>query len=339
MLSVAHAGYSALNMMHFSTLVLALLLSVASVGAHGQPIRPVPKVGYLGFPGEPTEGSQHRDAFMAGLRDLGYIPGKGVIVEVRLYSTEVQLRQALAEFISLKTDVIFVGSPFAAMAAKQMRLDIPIVCGSCGDPVENGLVASLARPGGNVTGLASLSAELIGKRIELMKELFPRKSRFAVFVFPTNPGFQATLRALDTAGRAIGVELKRFDIRSASDFENAFRLAAAGRTSAVILQDDPLTRSSRGQIAALSLKHRLPVSTGVPEVAEAGALVAYGPDRVQMARRAASFTDRIIKGAKPADLPFEQAATFELILNRKTVEALGLSIPQQFMMRVDRVIE
>jgi len=276
---------------------------------------------------------------MLGLRDLGYIPGKGVIVEVRLYSTEVQLRQALAELIELRTDVIFVGPPFAAMTAKQMTLDIPVVCGSCGDPVENGLAESLARPGGNVTGLASISAELIGKRIAMMKELFPGMLRFAVFVFPTNPGTQPTLRALDAAGRALGVELKRFDIRSANDFDNAFRSAAMDGAGAVILQDDPLTRSSRGQIAALSLKYRLPVSTGVPEVAEVGSLVAYGPDRVQMARRAASFADRIIKGAKPADLPFEQAATFELILNRKTAKALGLSIPPQFLMRVDRVID
>ncbi len=325
--------------MHFSTQILALLLAVAMGSAHGQPVRSVPKVGYLGFPGEPTEGSQHRDAFMLGLRDLGYIPGNGVIVDVRLYSTEVQLRQALAELIRLKTDVIFVGPPFAAMAAKQMTSEIPIVCGSCGDPVENGLAASLARPGGNVTGLASLSAELIGKRIALMKEMFPGMLQFAVFVFPTNPGTQSTLRALDAAGRAIGVELKRFEIRSASDFDNAFRSAAAGGAGAVVLQDDPITRSSRSQIAALSLKHRLPVSTGVPEVAEAGALVAYGPDRVQMVRRAAAFTDRIIKGAKPADLPFEQAAKFELILNRKTAKALGLSIPPQFLIRVDRVIE
>lgn len=325
--------------MNISALVLALVLAATAVGARGQPVRPAPKVGYLGFLGEPAEGSRHRDAFMLGLRDLGYVPGKNVIVEVRPYSTEVQLRQALAEFVRLKTDVIFVGPPVAAIAAKQTTADIPIVCGSCGDPVEAGLAESLARPGGNVTGLASLSAELIGKRIALMKELLPRKSRFAVFVFPTNPGTQLTLRAIDVAGRALGVELKRFDIRDASDFENAFRSAAAGGAGAVILQDDPLTRPSRSQIAALSLKHGLPVSTGLPEVAEAGALIAYGPDRVQMARRAAAFTDRIIKGAKPADLPFEQAATFELILNRKTAKAFGLSITPQFLVRVNRVIE
>ncbi len=165
----------------------------------------------------------------------------------------IVLASILAELIRLKTDVIFVGPRFAAMAAKQMTLDIAVVCGSCGDPVENGLAESLARPGGNVTGPASRSAELIGKRIALMKELFPGMLRFAVFVFPTNPGTQPTLRALDAAGRALGVELKRFDIRSASDFDNAFRSAAADGAGAVILQDDPLTRPSRGQIATLSL--------------------------------------------------------------------------------------
>ena len=306
---------------------LALLLAVAAFGALGQPIKPMPKVGYLGFLGEPAEGSPHREAFMRGLRDFGYIPGKNVSVDVRLYSTDAQLHQGLTELIRLKADVLFVGPPSAAMAAKKMTLNIPIVCGSCGDPVENGLAASLARPGGNVTGLASLSAELIGKRIALMKEIFPESKRFAVFVFPKNPGTTSTLKVLDTAGPALGVELKRFDIHSASDFDEAFRSAAASGASVVILQDDPLTRPSRGQIAALSLKYRLPVSTGISEVAEAGALIAYGPDRVELVRRAAAFADRILKGANPAELPFEQAAKFELILNRKTAKALGVSTP------------
>lgn len=325
--------------MRFATPILAFLLALAAIGAHGQPAKAMPKVGYLGFPGEPAEGSQLREAFLQGLRDLGYVPGKGVAVDVRLYLTEVELRRALAELIRLKTDVIIVGPPFAAQTAKQMTQDIPIVCGSCGDPVESGLVATLARPGGNVTGLASMSAELIGKRIELMKELFPRAPHFAVFTYPANPGTKATLRALDAASQALGVELKRFDIHGAGDFDNAFRAAAAGGAAAVILQDDPIIRASRSLIATLSLKHRLPVSTGVTDVPEAGSLVAYGPDRVQMIRRAATFTDRLLKGAKPAELPFERAAKFDLILNRKTATALGVAVPPQFLRRVDRVIE
>lgn len=326
-------------MVQLGALALALVLFVSVVPADAQSAGRVPKVGYLGFPNEPPEASPHRDAFVRGLRDLGYVPGHNIIVDVRRYATDDQLRQALSEFVRLKVDVIFVGPPFAAMAATQVTRDTPIVCGSCGDPVENGLAASLGRPGGNVTGLASLSAELIGKRVGLLKELLPGMSRVAVFVFPANPGTRPTLRALDVAGRTLGIEMTRVEIRVAGDFDNAFRSAATGGARAVVLQDDPLTRSARTQIAELALKHRLPVSTGVPEVAEAGALIAYGPDRVDMSRRAAGFADRILKGARPADLPFEQAAKLDLILNLKTAKALGLTIPQSFLLRADRVIE
>jgi ABC-type uncharacterized transport system substrate-binding protein len=317
-------------------LVLVLLASLSPTGAQ-QPGK-VPKVGYLGIPEERAE-PRWRDGFVRGLRDLGYVPGQSIVVDLRGYTTDTQRRQALKEFVELKVDVIFVGPPAAAIAAKQATGDIPIVCGTCGDPVENGLAASLARPGGNVTGLASLSAELIGKRVELMKQLFPGVSRVAVFVFPANPGTRATLRALDTAGRTLGIELQRIEIRGTGDFENAFRAAATGGAGVVVLQDDPLIRTARGQIADLALRHRLPLSTGIAEIAESGALVAYGPDRVDMYRRAAGFVDKILKGAKPGDLPFEQATKLELILNLRTAKALGVTIPQSLSLRADRIIE
>ena len=317
---------------------LGLVLFVSQGPADAQSAGTMPKVGYLGFLAEP-EASPHRDAFMRGLRDLGYAPGQNIIVDVRRWTTEAQLRQVLSEFVRLKPDVIFVGPPFAAMAAKQLTKNIPIVCGSCGDPVENGLAASLARPGGYVTGMASLSAELIGKRVELLKELLPGVSRVAVLLFPANPGTPPTLRALDAAGRTLGIEMQRVEIRSAGDFDNAFRSAATGGASAVVLQDDPLLRPARTQIAELALKHRLPVSSGLPEVAEAGGLIAYGPDRVDMSRRAAGFVAKILKGAKPGELPFEQVTKLDLVVNLKTAKALGLTIPQSFLLRVDRVIE
>jgi putative ABC transport system substrate-binding protein len=241
--------------------------------------------------------------------------------------------------VQLKVEVIVVMPPFAAMAAKEATKEIPIVCGSCGDPVENGLAASLARPGGNITGLASLSAELIGKRMQLLKELFPDVSRMAIFLFPANPGTRPTLRALDAAGRTLGIEMQRVEIRGVGDFDNAFGSAVTRGAGAVVLQDDPLTRSAGIQIAELALKHRMPVSTGILEVAEAGALVAYGPDRVDMMRRAASFVDKILKGAKPADLPFEQPTKLSLVLNLKTAKALSITIPQSFSLRADRLIE
>jgi len=324
--------------MRVAVLALALVVVGSLVSAEAQSTGAVPKVGYLGLPNEPSEASPWRDAFLRGLRDLGHIPGQTLVVDVRRYSTEDQLRHALGEFVRLKMDVIFVGPPFAAMAAKQATREIPIVCGSCGDPVENGLAASLARPGGNVTGLASLSAELLGKRMGLLKELLPDLSRAAVFLFPANPGTPPTLRALEVAGRTLGVEIQQIEIRTAADFDNAFRSAARSGAGAIVLQDDPLTRSARTQIAQLALKHRLPVSTGVPEVADAGALIAYGPDRVDMFRRAAAFTDKILKGAKPADLPVEQPKQFEFIINLKTAKQIGLTIPPNVLVRADRVI-
>lgn len=325
--------------MHLGALALALILFASLVPADAQSARTVPKVGYLGLPAELPAGSERRDAFVRGLRDLGYVPGQNIIVEVRHWTTEGQLRQVLSELVRLKADVIFVGPPFVAMAAKRATKDIPIVCGSCGDPVENGLAASLARPGGNLTGLASLSAELIGKRVQLLKELFPGISRVAVFLFPANPGTGPTLRALDAAGRTLRVEMQRVEIRGADDFDKAFRSAATLGAGAVVVQDDPLTVPARTQIAELALKHRLPVFTGIPDVAEAGALIAYGPDRNDMFRRAAVFVDKILRGAKPADLPFEQPTKLDLVLNLKTAKALGVTIPPSFLLRADRLIE
>ncbi len=326
--------------MHLGLFALALVLFASLVPADAQPTAKVPRVGYLGVPNEPAEASPWRAAFVRGLRDLGYVPGQNIVVDVRRWTTDDQLRRILNELVRLKVDVIFVGPPFAAMAAKQATKDIPIVCGSCGDPVENGLAVSLARPGGNLTGLASLSAELIGKRVELLKQMLPGVSRVSVFLFPANPGTRPTLRALDAAGRTLGIEMQRVEIRVAGDFDNGFLSAATGGAGAVLLQDDPLTRSARTQIAELALKHRLPVSTGLPEVAEAtGVLVAYGPDRLDMARRAARFVDKILKGAKPEDLPFEQATKLDLVVNLKTAKALGLTVPHSFLLRADRVIE
>jgi putative ABC transport system substrate-binding protein len=298
----------------------------------------MPRIGYVGLPHEPTE-PRWQDGFVRGLRELGYVPGQTIVVDARTYTTSEQLHEAPNGFVRQRVDVIFVEQPFVALAARQATRDIPIVCGSCGDPTENGLAASLARPGGNVTGLASLSAELIGKRLELMKELLPGVSRLAVFVFPANPGTPATLKVLDTSGRALGFEIRQVEIRGPGDFESAFRSAARGGAGAVLLQDDPLLHTAGAQVADLALKHRLPVSTGVSEVANSGALMAYGPDRVDLYRRAAGFVDKILKGAKPGELPFEQATKFGLVLNLRTAKALGVAVPQSFLLRAERIIE
>jgi putative ABC transport system substrate-binding protein len=190
-----------------------------------------------------------------------------------------------------------------------------------------------------VTGVASLSAELIGKRLAQLKDLIPGLKRVAVVLFPANPGTPATLKALDAAGRTLSLEIVRVEVRGAADIEPAFRAAADAKVSAVLLQDDPLLRTVGSQILAASLKHRLPASTGVPEVAEAGTLLAYGPNRFDMIRRTAAFADKILKGSKPGELPFEQVARLHLLVNMKTARALGLAIPPSIMLQADRVIE
>lgn len=317
--------------------VLALILGATGPTAAQTPGR-VPTIGYVGLPHEPGE-ARLQDGFSLGLRQLGYVPGQSIAIDIRTYTTGAELDAVIREFAARKVDVIFVGQPFVAAAAKRVTKDIPIVCGSCGDPTQNGLAESLARPGGNVTGLASLSAELVGKRLALMKELLPGTSRLAVFVFPANPGTRATLQVLDAVGPSLGLDLQRFEIRGARDFEGAFRSASKKGAGAVVLQDDPMLRSVSSQLADLALKHQLPMSAGVSEVAEAGALIAYGPERVDLYRRAAGFVDKILKGAKPAELPFEQASKFTLVLNLRTAKALNITVPPSLLVRADRVIE
>lgn len=317
---------------------LALAVLAALGPADAQPTPRVPVVGFVGQPTDPSE-ARFQDGFIRGLHELGHVPGQTIQLDVRSYTSRDQVQGVLEELVRRKVDVIFVGQPFLAVAARRVTREIPIVCGSCGDPIENGLTVSLASPAGNVTGLASLSAELIGKRLELMKELFPGISRHAVFVFPGNPGIRVTSKALDAAGRNLGLEIQRIEIRGPGDFEGAFRSAARGGAGTVVLQDDPLLRPAATRIAELALKHRLPVSTGVLEVVEAGALMSYGPDRVDLYRRAAGFVDRILKGARPGDLPWEQATKLSLVLNLRTARALGVVVPQPFVLRADRIIE
>ena len=277
-------------------------------------------------------------AFEQGLRDLGHIVAKTISVERKCYSTAAEMLRLLGDTVESRPDIIVVGVPAAAIAAREATRDIPIVCVSCGDPLDYGLVASLARPGGNVTGLASLSAELIGKRLQLLKEVAPGAKRVAAFLNPDNPGTRANLAALERAAAAVSFDIQRFDFRNVGDLTNAFRAASAAGAGAVVVQDDPFSFAGRAQIAELALKYRLPVVAGVPEIAEAGALIAYGPNRIDLHRRAAGFVDKIIKGAKPADLPIEQPYTFELVINLKTASALGITVPKDLLTAASRLI-
>jgi putative ABC transport system substrate-binding protein len=314
-------------------------LLVVPLAAQAQPAGNVPTVGYL-LPGPSTCPFTSRgEAFYQGLRDLGYVASQSITVDRKCFSTGDEMRKVLSAFVDRKVDVIFVGAPALALAARNATKEIPIVCGSCGDPLENGLVASLARPGGNVTGMASQSAELIGKRVQLIREAFPKIARLAALLNPDNPGTRPTLKALDEAGRALGIEIQRVEFRNAGDIDKAFRSAAMGGATALLVQEDPQALVARIQIAEFALRHRLPSIAGVPEAAEAGVLIAYGPSRVELYRRAAVFVDKILKGAKPADLPVEQPTKFELVINLKTAKALGLTIPPSLLVRADELIQ
>ncbi len=279
------------------------------------------------------------DAFRQGLLDLGYVPGKTIALERKCYRSAAEMRTLLHEAVDRKADVVVVVVPAAAIAARRITRDTPIVCVSCGDPLDYGLVDSLARPGGNVTGLASLSAELVGKRLELLKQVAPGATRLAAFINPDNPGTPANPRALERAAPALGFAVQRIDFRKADDLAPAFRAAAAAGAHAVLVQDDPFTLAGRSAIGELSLKHRLPVIAGIPEVADAGALIAYGPDRNDLHRRAAGFVHKIIKGIKPADLPIEQPSTFDLVINLHSAKALGLRLSPSPLARANRVIQ
>jgi putative ABC transport system substrate-binding protein len=314
------------------------LLAAPLAAAAAQDAGRVPRIGFLFLSAPECKPTPQAQGFPRGLRDLGYVAGR-VIVETRCYATDDELRKILTEFVRLKVDVIVVGVPAQARAAKNATTDIPIVCASCGDPVANGLVTSLARPGGNLTGLASLSAELIGKRVELLKELLPEIQRVAVLLNPGNPGTPLTLKAVEVASRALAIVVQPIEFRNVGDFAKAFRSATTGGAGAVLIQDDPLTGAAAPHIAELALRHRLPTSVGTPASAAAGVLMAYGPDRLDLYRRAAGFVDKILKGAKPADLPIEQPTKFELIINLKTAKALGLTIPASLLHRADQVIE
>jgi len=326
-------------MTRFRAVALVLFLFGVLLVSEVQPARNVPTVGYLVAGPSPCKLGPRDEAFYQGRRDLGYAPGQSITVDRRCFSTDNEMHSMLREFVDRKVDVIFVGAPALALAARTATRQIPIVCGSCGDPLENGLVTSLARPGGNVTGLASQSAELIGKRVELLRQAVPKVARIAALLNPDNPGTRPTVKALDEAGRALGIEIQHVEFRNVGDLDKALRLVATGGAGAILVQEDPHALVGRIQIAQFALKHRLPAIAGVPETAEAGALIAYGPSRTELYRRAAIFVDKILKGAKPGDLPIEQPTKYDLIINLKTARAIGLTMPPSLLLQADRVIQ
>ena len=316
---------------------LALSLLAAPLVAPGQqPRGKTARVGFLHFVSSPLLD----EAFQEGLRELGYVEGQNIVIEYRSADgKDERLPGLAAELVRLKVDVIVSASPPATEAAKRATSTVPIVFALSGDPVAAGLVASLARPGGNITGLATISGEVVGKQLELLKRVAPKVSRVAVLQNPSNPGHALTLPQAEGAARALGVQLQVLKARTPSEIEVAFAAMRSQRADGALVLRDAMFREQRAQIVALAAKSRLPAVYGLREEAEAGGLMAYGASVPQLFRRAATYVDKILKGAKPADLPVEQPTKFELVINLKTAKALGLTIPPSLLGQADQVIQ
>jgi putative ABC transport system substrate-binding protein len=318
--------------------VIAFVLVVAVAAATAQQPAKVPRIGYL--IGSSSPSSARIPPFRQGLRELGYMEGKNIIIEWRFAEGKPDRLPALAaELVRLEVAVIVTAGPIPTRAAKEATITIPIVMAQDSDPVANGFVASLARPGGNITGLSTLRPELSGKQLELLKEIFPKLSRVAIFGTSTYPGNAQALKEIEPAAKALGVKLQYLDVLDRKDIETAFRAARKGRADAVLIMVVGfVVGGHRTEIAALAVKSRLPAIYNVPEFVEAGGLMSYGVNVSELDRRAATYVDKILKGANPADLPVEQPKKFELIINLKAAKQIGLTIPPNVLARADRVI-
>ncbi len=326
-----------MNLCKVSILPIILALMAAPVAAQGQPPAKVLRIGYLTAR---SGGSHLDDAFRQGLRELGYVEGQSVVIEFRSAEGRLErLPDLAAELVRLKVDLIVAAGGPSVHAAKQATGTIPIVFPVHPDPVEAGLVASLARPGGNITGLSNLAPELGGKRLQLLKEVAPRISRVAILWNAATPSYLPIVRETEAAAQTLGVRLQVLEVRGPTEFEGAFGAATKGRAGALIVVEDPLTFTQRKRLVDFAAKRRLPAMYGFREFVDAGGLMAYGASLPDLYRRAATYVDKILKGAKPADLPVEQPTRFELVINLKTAKALGLTFPQSVLVRADQVIQ
>src|SRR5437879_6557700 len=321
-----------------SILVVAVLLAVGVIADAQQPTK-IPRIGFI-VGTSPTANAARVEAFRQGLRELGYVEGKTIVIEWRSAEGKLDRLPALAaELVRLKVDIIVTSGPTVTRAAKEATVTIPIVFAQDGDPVASGFVASLARPGGNITGLSTLAPELSGKQLELLKETVPRLSRVAVIGISTEPGNAQRLKEIELAAGALKVKLQYLDVLSSKDIETAFRAAARGRADGVVVLGSAVFNTHRIQIVELAVKSRLPATYTRPEYVEDGGLMTYGPSINDLFRRAATYVDKILKGAKPADLAVEQPKKFEFIVNLKAAKQIGLTIPPNVLVRADRVIK
>jgi putative ABC transport system substrate-binding protein len=321
-------------------ITLAVGILLAPLTAQAQQPTKVYRIGRLS-PGPSIESSPNDEAFRQGLRERGYVEGQHFVIEYRYAEGSLErLRDLADELVRLKVDVIVTGGVAAVRAAQHATRTIPIVMAATFDPLGQGLVASLAHPGGNITGLSFLSAELPGKRLEILKETVPQSARIAVLAHPANPSYESNMHNLHVAARALGLHLHVVEMRRADELDSAFAaITHAGADALIVLSDPLLMDSLRGRVADLAAQSRLPAMYDWRMYVAAGGLMAYGPSLPDTQRRAAVYVDKILKGAKPADLPVEQPTKFALVINRKTANALGLAIPPSILFQADEVIQ
>src|SRR5262245_3363472 len=322
----------------FFSLVGAAALAWPLSAARGQQPAKVPIIGFLGASTAST-GNPWAAAFVQRLRELGWIEGRTVAIEYRWADgRNERVPELAADFVRLKVDVIITYANTSAAAIKRTVTTIPIVFAAAGDPVGTGLVASLARPGGNVTGLSLQQPELAGKRLEILRDLFANLRTLAILGNAASPNAVLEMGEADAAARRLGLAVVRIEVRKAEDFA-AVVATLKNRAEALYICTDPLLTTNRQSINTLALGARLPTMSGFREYVEAGGLISYGPNFPDLFRRAAEYVDKILRGTKPADLPVEQPTKFDLVINLTTAKALGLTIPEQFLLRANEVIE
>jgi putative ABC transport system substrate-binding protein len=306
--------------------------------AHTQPPARVARIGFLGAT-HAASWATRVEVFRSGLRELGYVDGKNVHIEYRWADEQYDRLPALAaELVRMKVDVLATYGTPGTLAAKRATTDIPVVMLYIGDAIATGAVASLGRPGGNITGSTYFLPELMAKRLQLLREVMPQVAQVAVLVKPDNPLFKSTLQALQDAASALRIQLHRFDVPGPNELETAFSAMSRRGVAAAVIQEDAVFLSNVKAIAELAGRYSLPLA-GFEELAEAGALIAYGVSFLEMCRRGAVFVDKILRGLKPGDIPVEQATKFETVVNVRTAKRLGVAIPPPLLLRADRVLE
>jgi putative ABC transport system substrate-binding protein len=320
--------------------LFAIVVTLTVCGARVEAQQPtkVPRIGFLTV-ASPAILSARIDAFRQGLRELGYVEGKNIAIEWRFAEGKLDRQSDLAdELVRLKVDIIVTSGATVTRAAKEATATIPIIMGQDSDPVGSGFVASLARPGGNITGLSTLAPEITGKRLELLKEIVPKLSRVAVLGSSTEPGYAQVLKEMELAAEVLRLHLQFVDVLGTKDFQTAFQQVRNGRPDGIVVLNSAVFISQRTKLVEFGAKSRLPAMYSNSEFVNDGGLLTYGVSFTELFRRAATYVDKILKGAKPADLPVEQPTKFEFIINLKAAKQIGLTIPPNVLARADRVI-